>query len=57
MRKTFFLRLIDLSGESKDKTQIHNYQFWMYVWVITMASISFGCGCTFQVYHYFIEFF
>ena len=28
--------------------QYFNYQFWLYLWVITLASISFGCGCTFQ---------
>ena len=33
-----------------NRAQYHYYQFWLYVWVITIASISFGCGCTFQVY-------
>ena len=34
-----------------NRAQYNYYQFWLYVWVITIASISFGCGCTFQVYH------
>ena len=53
--RIILLRLIDLSGESKDRAQYYNYQFWLYVWVITLASISFGCGCTFQVYNFLMN--
>ena len=41
-------RLISLSSDSSRQSPYLCWQYWLYVWVITLASLSFGTGCTLQ---------
>ena len=53
LNNTFYVvskmfRLINLSADYNTPQYYYN-QDWLYAWIIAIASISFGCGCTFQV--------
>ena len=39
--------LLNSQGEDHGD-QLGTYQLWLFILVIIMASVSFGCGCTFQ---------
>ena len=42
-------RLISLSSTSSSGESPHTSpQYWLYVWIITLASLSFGTGCALQ---------
>ena len=45
-------RLISLSSHTSSHASSQSpyscWQYWLYVWVITLASLSFGTGCTLQ---------